>query len=114
MPAESNDDRLLFTVRTGSGDASARHADRPLSSASPLRHGLRVDAMPPRQSPQGLLTMLYSLDGQPLSSWCSGVELCSMVPPSQSLDKNATSNAETKHVVRVSRWPIVLTFGQAR
>jgi hypothetical protein len=33
----------------------------------PLRHGLLVDAVAPRQSPQALLTMLYRFDGSPLS-----------------------------------------------
>jgi hypothetical protein len=60
MPAEGNNDRLLFH-RQDCGAAMRRPGTQISHRAAlpPLRHGLRVDSMPPSQSPQALLTMLY-------------------------------------------------------
>ncbi len=60
MPAESNDDRLLFHRQDcGAGMLRPGTQIGHRAALPPLRHGLRVDSMPPSQPPQALLTMLY-------------------------------------------------------
>src|ERR1700676_2951745 len=59
-PTKRHDDGLLLNGKNGGpGTAGPRPAIRGRVPLPPLGNGLRVDAMPPSQHPQALLTMLY-------------------------------------------------------
>src|SRR5688572_29889294 len=105
MPAEGDDDRLVL----------GRQHRRPRLSWScrsigdqgsllPLRYGLLIDAVAPRELPQALLTMLYR------STHC----LCRAGAPMQNLshsasfhssEKTAPSKSGIKHLERASAEP---------
>src|SRR5688500_4627032 len=87
MPAEGDDDRLVLGRqhrRLRLSWSCRSIGDR--GSLLPLRYGLLVDAVAPRELPQALLTMLYR------STHC----LCRAGAPMQNLSHSASFHSREK------------------
>src|SRR5687768_11090197 len=106
MPAEGDDDRLVLGRQHRRLRLSwSRRPIGDQGSLLPLRYGLLIDAVAPRELPQALLTMLYR------STDC----LCRAGAPMQNLshsasfhsrEKTAPSKSGIKHLERASAEPI--------